>query len=190
VLAAARTESVRNRFMLALAYDAGLRRQELCALEVGDLDPAHRLLRVRAETTKNRQERVVPFSEATGRLYAAYLPARRALSRERGPLFRSASDRNRAAPLAIWTWSKVVAGIAARADVPRFTTHTSRHLRLTDLARAGWDLHEIATFAGHRSLQSTLLYVHLSGRELAAKLERGMAQVHAWRARQIEELLP
>jgi integrase len=40
--------------MLALAYDAGLRREELCALEIGDLDPAFRLLRVRAETTENK----------------------------------------------------------------------------------------------------------------------------------------
>ena len=36
--------------MLALAYDAALRREELCALEAGDIQPAHRLLRVRAET--------------------------------------------------------------------------------------------------------------------------------------------
>jgi integrase len=190
VLAAAQDASARNRFMLALAYDAALRREELCALEVGDLDPARRLLRVRAEVTKGRRERVVPYSAPTGRLYAAYLPERRRLSRERGRLFRSASDRNRGAPLSIWTWSKVVEGLAARAAVPRFTTHTLRPLRLTDLARAGWDVHELATFAGHRSVQSTLQYIHLSGRELAAKLERGMAQLHAWRVRQLEGLLP
>ncbi|WP_336874012.1 hypothetical protein [Rhodococcus qingshengii] len=40
--------------MLALAYDAALRRQELCSLHTDDLDPARRVLRVRAETTKNR----------------------------------------------------------------------------------------------------------------------------------------
>ena len=32
-------ESIRNRMMLALAYDAGLRREELCALRTDDLDP-------------------------------------------------------------------------------------------------------------------------------------------------------
>ena len=57
---------------------------QMRALEVGDVDPAHRLLRVRSETTKNRQERVVPYSEATGELYGAYLGHRRELSRERG----------------------------------------------------------------------------------------------------------
>jgi site-specific recombinase XerD len=191
VLAATRTESLRNRLMLALAYDAALRREELCALEVGDVDVARRLLRVRAETTKGRiRERVAPYSAPTGELYAAYVRERRMLSRERGPLFISASQRNRGKPISIWTWSKVVAGIAARAGVPRFSTHTLRHLCLTDLARAGWDIHEIAQFAGHRSVQTTLQYIHLSGRDLAAKLERGMAEIHAWRARQLAEDLP
>src|SRR6266852_4017981 len=118
-----------------------------------------------------------------------YLEERRLLSTTRGPLFLSASRRNRAQPVSLWTWSKVVRKIALRAEVPRFSTHTLRHLCLTDLARAGWELHAIATFAGHRSLASTLQYVHLSGRELAAKLARGMAEVHAWRVAQIAELL-
>ena len=71
--------------------------------------------------------------------------------------------------------------------MPEFTTHTLRHLCLTDLARAGWDIHEIARFAGHRHTQTTLQYIHLSGRDLAAKLGRGMAEIHAWRVRQLAE---
>lgn len=39
-----------------------------------------------------------------------------------------------------------------------------RHLCLTDLARGGWDIHEIAAFGRHRSLASALLYIHLSAR--------------------------
>jgi site-specific recombinase XerD len=189
ILRAAREEPLRNRFMLALSYDAGLRREELCALRTGDIDPAHRLLRVRAEVTKNRQERVVPYSEATGVLFGAYLRHRRTLDRTADALFLSESRRNRAQPLSVWAWNKAVAGIAARAAVPGFTPHTLRHLCLTDLARAGWDLHEIARFAGHRSLQSTLRYIHLSGRDLAAKLAAGMAQIHAWRAAVTGEVL-
>jgi integrase len=63
-------------------------------------------------------------------------------------------------------------------------------LRLTDLARADWDVHEIATFAGHRSIQSTLTYIHLSGRELAAKLAASMNSVHSWRVATLGEMLP
>ncbi len=189
LLAIARDEPLRNRVMLALAYDAALRREELCALETGDVDPAARLLRIRAETTKNRQERVVPYSAPTGELYAAYLRHRRDLSRARGPLFLSESRRNWARPVTIWTWTKVVQGLATRAGLPQFSTHTLRHLCLTDLARAEWDIHEIAHFAGHRSVQTTLLYIHLSGRELAAKLARGMDEIHAWRVQMAGEVL-
>lgn len=190
ILEVARSESVRNRLMLALAYDAALRREELCLLRTDDLDPAYRTLRVRAETTKGRRERVVPYSAPTGQLLRAYLAERRTLSPARGPLFLSTSHRNRAAPLTLWTWSKVVQGLARRAGVPAFTTHTLRHLCLTDLARAGWELHAIATFAGHRSPATTLQYIHLSGRDLAEKLARSMADVHAWRLAQLGDLWP
>jgi integrase/recombinase XerD len=181
VLEAFRVEPIRNRVMLALAYDAALRREELCSIRSDDLDPAHRMLRVRAETTKTRRERAVPYSAATGVLLGQYLRHRATLSQARGPLFLSESRRNRGEPLTLWTWSKVVRRIALAADVPRFSTHTTRHLCLTDLARMGWELHAIATFAGHRSTESTLSYIHLSGRDLSAKLNSAMASIHAQR---------
>jgi integrase/recombinase XerD len=181
VLAVFAGEPVRNRVMLALAYDSALRREELCSLRTEDLDPAHRMLRVRAETTKTRRERMVPYSAPTGGLLAQYLTHRATLSRARGPLFLSESRRNRAEPLTLWTWSKVVRRVALDAGVPQFSTHTTRHLCLTDLARMGWELHAIATFAGHRSTDSTMRYIHLSGRELSDKLNRAMAGIHAQR---------
>jgi integrase/recombinase XerD len=185
ILEVARREPVRNRVMLALAYDGALRREELCTLQTGDLDPAHRTLRVRAETTKNRREHVVPYSAATGELLAGYLAHRSGIHRARGPLFLSESRRNYAQPLSLWTWSKVVRQIALDAGVPQFSTHTLRHLCLTDLARMGWEVHVIAAFAGHRHTDSTLRYIHLSGRDLAGKLSSGMDHVHAWRIRML-----
>jgi integrase/recombinase XerD len=100
VLDVARKESFRNRAMLALSYDCALRREEL---ETSDVDPAHRTIRIRAETTKNRRARVVPYSTATAELLAAYLKRRRQLSRERGRLFISESRRNAGKPISIWT---------------------------------------------------------------------------------------
>lgn len=67
-LAVASHEPIRNRVMLALAYDAALRREELCSLRTDDLDPGRRMLRIRAEATKNQLERMVPYSAATGAL--------------------------------------------------------------------------------------------------------------------------
>ncbi|MFI6451465.1 tyrosine-type recombinase/integrase [Streptosporangium amethystogenes] len=181
VLGVFREEPVRNRVMLALAYDAALRREELCSLRTDDLDPAHRLIRIRAETTKTRRGRSVPYSAPTGVLLSEYLRHRTTLSRARGPLFLSESRRNLVEPLTLWTWSKVVRRIALAAEVARFSTHTTRHLCLTDLARMGWELHAIATFAGHRSTDTTLQYIHLSSRDLSAKLNSSMAHIHTWR---------
>jgi integrase/recombinase XerD len=188
VLSVVRGEPARNKVMFALAYDAALRREELCSLCTDDIDPARRTLRVRAETTKNRRERTVPYSAPTGVLLSGYLAHRAAISRSRGPLFLSESRRNRAEPLSLWTWSKVVRRIAVQAEVPRFSTHTTRHLCLTDLARMGWELHAIAAFAGHRSTDATLTYIHLSGRDLADKLSRGMDQIHGWRVEMLSGL--
>ena len=181
VLAAAAGERIRNRVMLALAYDAALRREELCSLDSEDLDPGQRMLRIKAEHTKNRLERVVPYSAPTGVLLANYLAYRATISRARGPLFLSESRRNYGQPVTLWTWSKVIRRIAVSAGVPKFSTHTTRHLCLTDLARMGWELHAIAAFAGHRSTESTLTCIHLSGRDLADKLNRGMQHIHGWR---------
>ncbi|MDP9371255.1 MAG: tyrosine-type recombinase/integrase [Chloroflexota bacterium] len=189
LLDAATAEPLRNQFMLMLAYTCALRREELCALTMADVTLAPRGVRVRAEATKGRRERFVPYTDVVDPFYAAYLGHRRALSRETGALFLSDSRRNRAQPVTIWTWSKVVRRLAGRAALPRFSTHTLRHLRLTDLARAGWDIHEIALFAGHRNTATTLRYIHRSGRELGTKLARGLGQIHAWRAAQMAEVL-
>ncbi len=174
-------EPLRNRLMFALAYDCALRREELCLVELSDIDPPYRQLRIRAETTKNRHERVVRYTEETSLLYRAYLRERRRLTDERGPLFLSVSQRNMAQPVSKWAWSKIIKRIAQHAGVARLTPHTLRHLCLTDLARSGWDIHEIARFAGHQSIESTLLYIHLSGEDLARKLEPGFSELHARR---------
>lgn len=81
----------------------------------------------------------------------------------------------------------MVESLAVRAAVPRFSTHTNRHLCLTDLARSGWDIYRIATFAGHKDIRTTMKYIHLSGRELAGPVASGMAQIHAWRAALLEQ---
>ena len=143
LLAEASSEPVR-RLMLAFAYDCALRRDELCALATGDIDPARRLLRVRAETTKTRRERGVSYSVVSANLYVAYLAEQRRLGTLHGQLFLSEWTRNRAAPMTKWTWSKVVRRVALRTGVPTLPKHSFRHLCLTDLARAGWDLERSA----------------------------------------------
>lgn len=60
-----RSRPIRIRLMLGLTYNSALRRDELFSLRTDDLDPAHRMMRVRTETTKTRLGRVVLYSAAT-----------------------------------------------------------------------------------------------------------------------------
>ncbi len=161
---------LRDRLMLALTYYGALRRSEVTSLSIEDFDFAHRLIRIRAETTKSRRERMVCYSPAVAPVLAAHLVQMKRNGICRGALFRSASDRNPGAPLSFWTWSKTVRRWALESGMPDISTHTFRHLRLTHLARAGWKLHELATYAGHRDLTTTQIYIHLSGRDLAARM--------------------
>lgn len=170
-------ETVRNRLMFALAYYGALRREELVNLRVSDIDPARRLLTIRAETSKSARPRVVCYSAALCPVLAVYLHQRRNAATHSAALFLSESDRNFRQPITKWSWSKTVRRLALQADMPLFSTHTLRHLRLTHLARAGWRLHDIATYAGHRNVQSTTLYIHLSGEDLLRKIANSVEQM-------------
>ena len=100
--------SLRDRLMLALAYYGALRRAEVTALRIDDIDHGHRLIRIRAETTKNHRERMVCYSPAVTPVLAAHLQQLRHQGFSGGALFRSVSDRNHGMPLSIWSWSKTV----------------------------------------------------------------------------------
>lgn len=179
VLAEVAREGLRNRLMFALAYYGALRREELVGLRVSDLDVAHRLVTIRAETSKGSRSRVVCYAVAAAPALGLYLNRRRALDMRPGPMFLSESDRNPRQPLTKWSWSKVIERLARQAGVAGFSTHTLRHLRLTHLARSGWRLHDIATYAGHRNIQTSALYVHLSGSDLLVKMAQSVDYLDA-----------
>jgi len=67
LLRVASASSVRNRLMLALGYYGALRRSELLSLRISDLDLAHRLISLRAETTKGKRARIVGYSPRSAR---------------------------------------------------------------------------------------------------------------------------
>lgn len=161
VLTTARAERLRTRVMLALAYDAALRREELCGLRVSDLDTVRQTIQT---TASGQQLRTVPISRPIAEALVAHLRERGRRVAGHEALFLSESPRNRGEPITVWTWSKVVLLIARRAGVDSFTTHTLRHLRLTDLAAIGWSAGDISRFAGHRTASLARQY-----RQLAAQ---------------------
>ncbi len=68
---------LRDRLMLALTYYGALRRSEITSLSIEDLDFAHRLIRIRAETTKSRRERIVCYSRPSCPCWRPILMVRR-----------------------------------------------------------------------------------------------------------------
>jgi len=170
-------ESLRNQLMIFLAYDGALRRSELLSLSLADIDFSHQRIAIRPEIAKCGTRRVVFYADATSDLLSAYIKHRHTMMHgcrgsENHILFVSESRRNLGEPLTFEMWNKVVRAVALRAGLPYFTTHTFRHLRLTDLARCGLELHEIATYAGHRSLNITIKYIHLGSQELGERVRR------------------
>jgi integrase/recombinase XerD len=169
--------SLRNQLMISLAYDGALRRSELLSLSLADIDFPQQKITIRPEIAKCGTRRIVFYADATSDLLSAYIKHRHKVMRgcrasQNRPLFVSESRRNLCEPLTFEMWNKIVRAVALRTGLPYFTTHTFRHLRLTDLARSGLELHEIATYAGHRSLNTTMMYIHLGSQELGERVRR------------------
>jgi integrase/recombinase XerD len=188
LLAALTPESLRNQALFLLMYDGALRREELVLLEITDIDWAHREITLRPEMCKNGSGRVVLFTQATGARLHAYLEHRRTLRPGLGRLFLSESDRNRASGITPGMINKIMRTIALRAELLPFHPHTLRHLRLTHMARCGIAEHIIAEYAGHKSLDTTRLYIHLSGRDISAAVTSRMEDLDAWIAATLKEV--
>jgi site-specific recombinase XerD len=180
LLAALSHEPVRNQAMFLLMYDGALRREELVLLEIADIDWAHREVTLRPEICKNASGRLVLFTQATAARLRAYLHHRHQLKPGLGLLFLSESDRNRGSGMTPEMVNKIMRSIAYHAGLPQFHPHSLRHLRLTHMARCGIAEHIIAEYAGHRALDTTRLYIHLSGRDISAAVASRMEDFEAW----------
>ncbi|MDG6910194.1 MAG: tyrosine-type recombinase/integrase [Nitrososphaerota archaeon] len=186
-------EPLRNQVLVLLAYDAALRRQELLALRLDDVDWSLGLVQVRAESAKSGQARKVPISPSTELLLRRYVQTVRSHlilgfgGLPAGPLFLSESQRNPGAPLRPGAFNDIVERLRTRLDLPELHPHTFRHLRLTVLKRCGVTLDDIALFAGHLSLSSTQLYLHLAPTELARRIRDATSAFDRRLAQLIEE---
>jgi integrase len=134
---------------------------------------------LRAETTKSKRARIVAYSPEVAPTLISHLHGVARIDGDAGPLFRSQSDRNRGAPLSIWSWSKIVARWADDAGIDNFSTHSLRHLRLTHLARSGWCLHELSTYAGHADPKTTMVYLHIAGADLSRRMAQSVGHIDA-----------
>ena len=187
VLCGLTEEPLRNQVLLLLAYDGALRRQELITLEIGDFDFAYRQIRIRAEHAKNGRERIVGYGAVTSRLLEAYVRHRRALSSKPGPLFLSKfSSQYRQPPCS----GDLVEDCSEHGTTGRPPTTYDPYATTSSPDASGeahMDLHQIALYAGHVSLQTTMLYIHASGVELTEAVSRSLATFEHWIEMGLEE---
>lgn len=178
-------ESTRNQVMILLAYDGALRREEVVSLRVDDFDWSTGLVTIRPETSKSRRQRAVTFSRVTAELLKRYLWNERANilagfgGDKNGSLFLSESNRNPGCPITLGTFNDVIEQLRVCVDLPYLTTHTFRHLRCTVLKRCGVDLQDIALYAGHQSVVTTQLYIHLAPSELNKRVREATTSFDA-----------
>ncbi len=182
-------EDARTQAMILLAYAAALRREELMSLRVDDIDWAQGILTIRPETTKNGRMRHIPVEASVLHLVRHYIEGnRRTLiaaydGEDLGQIFVSESTRNPGRPLSVGAFDEVLERVRERVGLPALTPHTLRHQRCTILKRAGVSLEDIALIAGHKSTESTRLYIHLAPSELSqrirAKVEPFDARIRA-----------
>jgi integrase/recombinase XerD len=153
ILAHARTP--RYRAMFTLLYGAGLRVSEMLRLEAADLDLRRMVLHVR--DTKNRHDRIVPLPPTA--LAALRIVWRSDLPRG-SSLFDGPSGTRPPTKVAVQCALRVAAADAGYEG--RIYPHLLRHAFATHLLELGTDLRTVQILLGHRSLESTARYTHLS----------------------------
>lgn len=162
-----------NRAYLGTVYACGLRLQEALHLEVCDIDAKRMMIHV--HRGKGAKDRFVPLPRTT------LETLRRHWRSHRHPrlLFPAWGRDSRSAgsattPMAIssvqgaFRSAKVRAGIAKRS----VSVHTLRHSYATHLLEAGVNLRVIQQTLGHTSLETTMVYLHLTNKGQEEALER------------------
>ena len=74
---------------------------------------------------------------------------------------------------------EIIDGARRRARIERLTCHQLRHTCLTRLREAGMALEAVQAQAGHRSIESTRIYLHLTNTWLAAEYMAATAAIDA-----------
>lgn len=174
LLAALRTH--RDRAMVLAMLLGGLRRCEMLGLRLQDLHVGDR--RVFIVEGKGGHQRVVPISDRFFAAVGDYLHDERpATSTEQ--LFVALKGPRRGQPLSPDGVNEVLAGARQRARLEHATCHEFRHTCLTRLREAGMALEAVQAQAGHLSIESTRIYLHLTNDWLAAEYQRASRLIDA-----------
>jgi integrase/recombinase XerD len=168
--------TLRDRALLEVMYASGLRASETIALEAGDVDLEHGIVRARGKGSK---ERLVPIGGKAVAAVRVYLRAGRP-ELVRVPEERKLFLNFRGGPLTRQGLYKIVLRHATSAGLgDRMSPHTLRHSFATHLLAGGCDLRSVQEMLGHADLSTTQLYTHLSGEELKEAYFKAHPRAHA-----------
>jgi len=163
--------ALRNRAMVELLYATGVRVGELAGMDVDDLDPNRRTLRV---VGKGNKERTVPYGLPAAVAVDDWLRHGRPLLAADGSgpaLFLGVRGRRvdqRQVRAVVKDLLDALGDTAARGP------HALRHSAATHLLDGGADLRAVQEILGHSSLATTQIYTHVS----VDRLRRSYQQAH------------
>jgi integrase/recombinase XerD len=162
--------SHRDRAMVFAMVLGGLRRCEVLGLRLADVQVSERSLFI-AEG-KGGHHRVVPISNVFFTEVGEYLRLERPSGAPTDRLFVSLKGPSRGQGLSAQGVETILLSARERARLERATCHQLRHTCLTRLREAGMALEAVQAQAGHASIESTRIYLHLTNDWLAAEYRR------------------
>jgi integrase/recombinase XerD len=175
LLGALRTQ--RDRAVVLAMLLAGLRRCEVLGLRLPDVNPGEQRLFV--ASGKGGRERIVPVS---GRFFEAlgeYLESERPPEVLTDACFVVLKGPRRGMPLTAAGLDEVIDGVRKRAGLARLTCHMLRHTCFTRLREQGMSLEALQAQAGHASIESTRIYLHLANDWLVGEYMRAAEAIDA-----------
>ena len=147
---------LKQKAMVSLMYSAGLRVGEVCQLRYQDIERSQ--MRIHVRHTKNRSDRYAILSHNTLDILTDYWFA---FGRPTEWLFPSERDPDKPSHTNnVMRWMGIHEQRLGWGH--RLTCHSFRHAFGTHLYENGTDLLTIKNLMGHKSLNSTLIYIHLA----------------------------
>lgn len=163
----------RNRALILLFLDTGVRASELCDLKIEDLDTRNN--RVFVRKGKGAKERLLRFSPRTGQMIWRYLATRKDADPQ-DPLFISKLNR----PMSRQKLSEMFRVIGRRANVKGVYPHRFRHTFAIEYLRNGGNAYALQAALGHSTLETVKKYLKLAQIDLDTAHRRA-SPVDNWR---------
>lgn len=147
---------LKQKAMVALMYSSGLRIGEVCHLRYEDIQRQN--MRIHIRHGKNRSDRYAILSKRALDILTAYWFA---FGKPVGWLFPKQYDSSK--PIDTFYLSRHIHEVERSLGwEQRITCHSLRHAFGTHLYEDGVDLLTIKALLGHKSINSTTIYVHLA----------------------------